>query len=75
LTLGVCLSYQAKGATKRSKRSEGTPMKIGQLVSVHGELGRIAQLYVEGNKVAVRMRNTRDVWVVRESSIQKVEEA
>lgn len=50
-------------------------MKIGQLVSVHGELGRIAQLYVEGDKVAVRMRNTRDVWVVRESSIQKVEEA
>ena len=67
------LVLSSKRATNRSKRSEGTPMKIGQLVSVHGELGRIAQLDVEGDKVAVRMRNTRDVWVVRKSSIQEVE--
>lgn len=48
-------------------------MKIGQLVSVHGDLGRIAQIYKDEGKVAVRMRNTRDVWVVKVSSIQEVE--
>ena len=50
-------------------------MKIGQLVSVHGDLGRIAQIYKEEGKVAVRMRVNKDVWIVKESSIQKVEEA
>lgn len=50
-------------------------MKIGQLVSVHGDLGRIAQIYKEDGKVAVRMRANKDVWIVSESSIQKVEEA
>lgn len=66
------LAVSSRGAN-RSSRSEGTPMKIGQLVSVHGDLGRIAQIYKDEGKVAVRMRNTRDVWVVKVSSIQEVE--
>jgi hypothetical protein len=69
------LVLSSKRGAKRSSHSEGIPMKIGQLVSVHGDLGRIAQIYKEEGKVAVRMRVNKDVWIVKESSIQKVEEA